>query len=240
MDDACNKMIKPTEKVEMGEDDGAAKRRRTDSEENQQPWVQISSSFTLSFDDYRVLSGGMKLSDQHMNASQMLLKAQFPSVQGLGLTCKPPCFGKCVENYIQIIHARSCHWVTCSTIGCTAGAINIYDSMFSDIDNEGKKTLENILGSPLSFSFPLVPKQASTVDCGLFAIAFAVFLASGKDCQLISTVKFNHNTFRHHLLNCLEKGTLTNSFVNNDLDSSIYFFLTLYNMINQYTNLNTN
>ena len=73
------------------------------------------------------------------------------------------------------------------------------------------------------------------MDCGLFAIAFAVFLASGKDCQLISTVKFNQNTFCHHLLNCLEKGTLTIFFVNNDLDSSIHFFLSLYmyNMINQ-------
>lgn len=213
--DECNKIIKPSEEIEVEGDAKHAKRRRIDSEENQSCWVKIkgmTSSFTLSFDDYHILSGGMKLSDQHMNASQILLKSQFPSVQGLGLTYKPPCFGKWVETYIQIIHTRSSHWITCSTIGCTAGTVNIYDSSFSDIDNDGLKTLENILGSPLSISFPQVPKQVGTKDCGLFAIAFAVFLASEKDYQLISTVKFHQNTFRQHLIDCLEKGTLTNFF----------------------------
>lgn len=123
-DDVGNEIIKPSEKVEVEGDAGNAKRRRTDSEESQ-PWVQIkgiSSSFTLSLDDY---CRGMELSDRHMNASQMLLKSQFPSVKGLGLTYTPPCFGKWVETYIQIINTRSCHWVTCSTIGCIAGTVNI-------------------------------------------------------------------------------------------------------------------
>ena len=163
------KMIKPSEKIEREVGTKDVKRRRTHSEDSpQQLWVRINgTSFSLSCDDYNILFGGMELTDKHINASQLLLKAQFPSVQGLGLTYAPPRFGKWIENYIQIIHSRSCHWVTASTIGCTEGTVNIYDSMYNDIDNDSKDALENIFGSPLSFSYPWLQDKLVlwTVDC---------------------------------------------------------------------------
>ncbi len=75
------------------------KRRRVN---NAHIWVKIST-LVLSQKDHDILSGGMRLNDQHMNAGQVLLKSQFPSLQGLGSTLSPPTIGSWVENYIQVM-----------------------------------------------------------------------------------------------------------------------------------------
>ena len=160
---SIDKILKP---LEDAESKPVKKRRMDDDDEyDQTPWVRINSTLSLSKDDYDILSGGMELTDNHMNASQMLLKAQFPSIRGLGLTYAPPRCEKWVENYAQVIHCRSNHWSIASTIGCTPGTVHIYDSLYDDIDDVSKNNLQKILGSPLTFSFPSVQKQIGTVDC---------------------------------------------------------------------------
>ena len=39
----------------------------------------------------------------------------------------------------------------------------------------------------LCYSVPAVPKQEGPMDCGLYAIAYATYLAYGKDPQCLTT-----------------------------------------------------
>ena len=51
-----------------------------------------------------------------------------------------------------------------------------------------------------------VQQQQGTLDCGLFAIAFAVEVCSGRNPQCAS---FDQKKMREHLYTCLRKGMLT-------------------------------
>ena len=140
-------------------------------------WVQIFSS-TLKMSDKTLLLSGKELKDVHINVAQKLLLYQFPTHQGLHNTLLQQCIGFWVNNYIQILHCHQCHWITVSTIGCKDGEVNVYDSLYSDLDEVTKRKLMRVFGlSKITVHFPNVQKQIGLVDCGLFAIAFATDLA---------------------------------------------------------------
>jgi len=42
------------------------------------------------------------------------------------------------ENELQIIHCRSNHWITASTIFSSTGCVDVYDSLFDEVDHAGK------------------------------------------------------------------------------------------------------
>ena len=52
---------------------------------------------------------------------------------------------------------------------------------------------------------PDVQQQVGTSDCGLYALAFAYTLCSGKDA---AKFQYNQAQFRNHFLECLKKGRL--------------------------------
>ena len=64
---------------------------------------------------------------------------KFPALTGFKLTFKLQVIGKWMDSCVQILHCRSCHWITVSTIGCQEEVVNIYDSMFTDVDDETQK-----------------------------------------------------------------------------------------------------
>lgn len=76
------------------------------------------------------------------------------------------------KNYLQIIHSRGNHWVVASSIGCSGGVINVYDSMYEEIDPITQEVAHNIFGN-VTFNSVCVQKQKGGTDCGLFAIAFS-------------------------------------------------------------------
>ena len=47
------------------------------------------------------------------------------------------------------------------------------------------------------------------MDCGLYAITYATYLAYGKDPQCLTTHYFKQELMRYHLVKCLEQGHLT-------------------------------
>jgi Ulp1 family protease len=51
-----------------------------------------------------------------------------------------------------------------------------------------------------------VQRQESVQDCGLFAIAFSTAVLNGNN---IRNTRFNQRTMRHHLIRCIDDGTLT-------------------------------
>ena len=106
------------------------------------------------------------LNDRHINAAQQLLKEQFPNIDGLqDSLLSQLSFNPSVNEGIQIHHTEQCHWVT--SIG---GSLSVYDSLYSSLTINDKKIL--------NVDVPSAQAQMETVDCGLFAIAFACYLAN--------------------------------------------------------------
>ena len=142
-----------------------------------------------------------------MNAGQLLLKSQFPSLQGLGSTLSPPTIGSWVEKYIQVLHCYGNHWIATSTIGCSPDEVNVYDSLYCSVDNGTKRIIQKTFGSSLiTIRLPSVQKQIGSMDCGLFAITFITCLAHGKE---LPTCKFKQHNLRSHFIDCLEMGLLS-------------------------------
>ena len=163
-------------------------------------WVRIFN-MTLKVSDRDQLLMGEELTDIHVNAAQKLILHQFPSYQGLKSTLVRDSLGFWTNNYIQIVHSRSCHWITVSSIGCQPGEVDIYDSLYRDIDDATRRRIEKVFGSSITFNLPDVQKQVGFADCGLFAIAFATNLAFGK----ISKFEFAQSSLRPHLKACCEE-----------------------------------
>ena len=152
--------------------------------------------------DESLLLENHELNDKHINASQKLLLHQFPSFQGLKSSLVQDHIGFWTNNYIQIFHSRSCHWITASTIGCQPGTINIYDSLYKDIDGVTKHKIERVFDSSIKFQLPKVQMQEGHTKCGLFAIAFAVTLAFGNNPE---ACKFDQSKMRSHLHTCFKE-----------------------------------
>lgn len=163
-------------------------------------WVQIFS-FTLKVSDRALLLTGKELTDMHINAAHKLLLYQFPSYQGLHNTLVQH-IGFWVNNYIQIWHCCQCHWITLSTIGCKTGEVNIYDSLYSDMEEVTKCKVQRVFGSTgiTMINFPNVQKQVGLKDCGSFAIAFATSLAFGQEI-----FEFQQDKLLSHLKICFEQ-----------------------------------
>lgn len=188
------------------DDDSCTQKQVNNQEEI--PWLKIGT-IVLDQNDYDILSGGMRLNDKHINACQVILRSQFQSIKGLNLTHCPSRFGYWVGNYLQIVHCGSNHWITISSIGCNEGEVKVYDSLYCSVSNDIKPLLKAIFGTNVAISLPMVQKQIGSMDCGLFAIAYATFLAHGNDSPLLSIPTFKQHNLRSHLIDCFKKGTMS-------------------------------
>ena len=54
----------------------------------------------------------------------------------------------------------------------------VYDSLFRDIDDTTRSTIQGTFSHSIAITMPNVQKQNGPKDCGLFAVAFATILAT--------------------------------------------------------------
>ena len=99
----------------------------------------------------------------------------------------------------------------CSTYeNPVSGAVKLYDSSLAlGVSTSIEMSVSHMLRSPeSSISIKLMNSdiQPNTNDCGVYAIAFVVSLASGKERAYLH---FENSKMRSHLLNCLHSGVLT-------------------------------
>lgn len=82
-----------------------------------------------------------------MQFIQKLVKAQFSLIGGLCSTLlQDQCFNL-PQNSIQIIHcSQRDHWIAASNIGYPQNSVNIYDSLFNDLDAATYQIIKNMLG----------------------------------------------------------------------------------------------
>ena len=107
---------------------------------------------------------------------------------------------------VQILHrgdSKSEHWYTVSTVGCSEGSVNWYDSSYNELDFDSKVQICSILkydGKVLKFNKIPLQSQQEAADCGLFAIAFALCLGNNPQSRKM----------REHLVDCIENQNFTN------------------------------
>ena len=90
------------------------------------------------------------------------------------------------------------------------GKVVVYDSLpMQSLPEELNKQLRKLYGKDgkaLDVSIPEVQKQSNQIDCGCFAIAWAVLHAIGERPENIT---LNKKQLRPHLLECLQKKSIS-------------------------------
>ena len=136
--------------------------------------------------------------------AQVLLKEVNPLIEGFQRTTLGPVrnFNVMSGEFIQILHTGAQHWVCISTIGCSPGYVNLYESMFHEVIGvEVEEQVTSLLhDSYLGLNNVSVQQQQNGSDCGIFAISFATCLVYFESPE---NVTFDIPKMRKHLAQCL-------------------------------------
>lgn len=168
-------------------------------------WTRCGN-INLSKKEKQDLLCGKELNDLHINAFQNLLKSEFMEVGGLHNTLleSKTQFLKSElnsnKNILQIIHMPN-HWAALQVFGSD---ICLYDSAYTTISDNTLEIIAQLMNTnakSITIKLMNVQKQIGVVNCGLHAIATVTCLALGHDP---TTVVFNDDEFRPHLLNIFE------------------------------------
>ena len=90
-------------------------------------------------------------------------------------------------------------------MGCPRDVVKVYDSMFSLLDQETKKVIENLFivsNSLLQIKVMNLQKQSGCTDCSVFSIANATIIAFGLNPAKLT---LQQDSMRARLVNCLQK-----------------------------------
>ena len=189
-------------------------------------WIK---SLGLSHNDELDLLGNECVSDTHINAAMQLLQEQHHDQNGL---CNPILLSAChswksngLNNFIQIINVSKLHWVCVSNYNCFPHTVDVFDYIwgFSVNSSSLKNQIAAILKTPTSsfnINFIDVQTQMGSNDCGIFAIAFAVALCSGRDPHMET---YEQNEMRNHLHHCFSAGKSLHHQVGNAEEREIVF-----------------
>ena len=214
---APGKKRKASDKIEQSNKKQKQHSEHASNNEKNNIWL-ITNKYTLTLTDKADIEGKELLNDKVIDAAQAIMKDQFtdPKINGLQPTLykqNVKHFKKVDKDMVQILHRGSSgsgHWLTTSTLGCPEGSINVYDSIYTDLDQDTKIQICNILrhtGKCIKFQNIPVQHQVGGADCGLFAIAFAVSLCNGLNPEKLI---FNQDKMRQHLISCLEAQFFSN------------------------------
>ena len=158
----------------------------------------------LQQEDYSIIEDSVGwLTATIISAVNMALHNQFHQIQGLQNTTLSK-FETVTDNFIQMLHSNSNHWVMVSNIGCSPGQINYYDSFYHSITPSVKKQIKSFFpGNVEEIKVNIMPVQQQTngSDCGVFSVAFSTSLLHGQDpCD----ATYDTSVMRQHLKKCLQ------------------------------------
>ena len=169
---------------------------------------RTSATFNGAIDEQ--LTTKCRLTDETINLAQKILFEQFPKFVGfedtnLGVTNG---FSKHSNDpFVQILYADA-HWIT--TSASNNSRINVFDSNSSGtLGRSFEKQICQLMRCPynsIEIMLNSVQKQTNDIDCGLFAIAFAVDICFGT-----SPINrpYDVQSMRDHLRSCLIAGKFT-------------------------------
>lgn len=195
--------------------------RRSIDAVNEDLWLVNSDGIHLNLtnDDRLRLKGSLDngwLNDIIIDASQSVLRQQFPHEQGMQsvLYAAKPEFQPASGPFVQIVNTHpndgGLHWVCFSNFNCDAGVVNLYDSAGgSYISAATEMAIANIMFSPMPKIFVRHLKcseQTNSNDCGVYAIANMVSILNGIDP---SGIRYTVPKMRDHLIKGLEAKNIT-------------------------------
>ena len=190
----------------------------TSSVDNDPPesinWI-FANGISLTTDHKNSIRNGSLLDDQIIDVSQSIIKEQF-NVCGFQSSVNfqnIDNFAAEKQSFIQILfqgNLNSGHWLTVSSTHCKDSEINVYDSLNTGtVSSDVRRQICSLMKSEadsITINVQNMDKQTGGRDCGIFAIAYAVSLALGKNpAQYI----YFQRQLRSHLLTCLEKQSFT-------------------------------
>lgn len=187
----------PSKKIKL-EDNG---KKDCISEADLTEWLFLNSSMIkLYMNDKCTILEGRQLNDRHMTFAQNLLKCQFPNIQGLTCTLMQTQIRfNNEQNFVQILHVRQNHWIVISNLLCGTTKIDVFDTVYFDIDENTAGLINNMFDQPLEVKmFQGVQKQKGSVDCGPFCIAIATSILHG------SPIMFTQSLLRSTLISRFE------------------------------------
>ena len=168
---------------------------------------------TLEKDDVSSIKNGEMLTDNAINIAQNILHHQYPLIGGLEDTVLGPCLNFSVARgkFVQILHDGSLHWVCVSNVGCTEpGSVNVYDSLNKgNIALHIKKQVASMLfhsHAMIKFHVKEVQQQENSVDCGVFAVAYATSILHGQNPE---EMVYDTKKLRQYLLTCIRSEKIT-------------------------------
>ena len=106
------------------------------------------SHIELTQKERSALVMGDCLNDNHINLAQELLKRQFKNLLGLQSTLRLTKLKEPLPatGTVQVLHSRGNHWIVASTVGCSAGEVIIFDSLYSSVDPATLDLLKRLFG----------------------------------------------------------------------------------------------
>ena len=132
-----------------------AKKLRSPSDK----WLKFNGEVLLQKDKKELCNGGW-LNDKHINYVQLMLKSQFPSIDGW--KCPLLLNGQMnikIQHGVQIIHSRGNHWIVASNLRCHSKQVQVFDSLYTTVDDTTRKVIENIFAGKSTLE--MVTTQAS-------------------------------------------------------------------------------
>ena len=127
-----------------------------------------------------------------IHQAQIYLKQLNPNIEGFQRPTLGPirAFDIISGEFIQILNTGGNHWVCLSSIGCSSGHVNLYDSFFHDVVcDDIEEQARSLLGQDFrGINVVPIQQQLNGSDCGIFAIAFATSLVFMQDPLSINLI----------------------------------------------------
>ena len=174
-----------------------------------QPWID-NDLVKLSPAHHTILkSPTRRLSDTIIDAAQKTLQEQL-GLPGFQLVVRGQCCNFNVEpdEFIQILHNGSNHWVTVSTIGTKHPEVFVYDNMYTKAPDILQQQITGLLHQRGS-SYTEVYKSEHAVKQQRLSSFCNCFCNSTVLRDVAAQLLFDESKMRHHLLKCLEQGCFT-------------------------------
>ena len=142
------------------------------------------------------MANGSKINIIYMALA--LLKKQFPNMEGLhdSLYGADLSFPKSSHPFVQILNLNNTHWVTIASSSPTT--VRFYDSLYPSISSLTKVQVAAVMRCSdrrITIIRHKTQFQKGGSDCGLFAIAYAMFWTR-TSWHSIQSASYENSSFR--------------------------------------------
>ena len=132
-------------------------------------WVKCNKS-VLKCEDKKIIETGDDITDKITQYSQYLVKKQFSTIGGLHSTLLQNHHKERLpDNSLQVVHCSARHhWILASNIDHKKGVVNIYNSLFTSLDEETFATVNSYFGekgNKRKVQYRMQEVQKQIVEC---------------------------------------------------------------------------